>query len=371
MKRFERLIGFFVSLVVCSYLLSGTGVAVRLKDICTWENVRTNQLIGYGLVVGLNGSGDKKRTQFTINSLTNMLNRMGVHVNPNDVNVKNVAAVVVTAELAPFARVGTKLDVTVSSIGDATTLEGGTLLLTPLAGPDKKIYAVAQGPVSVGGFSVSGGTGSKERKNYPTVGRIPEGATVESEIPITYARKDVLDIFLNSPDFTTATRAVDAINNMLHGKFARAIDAATIRLSIPDSYKDNVVPLLSNLESLDINPDTVAKVVIDERTGTVVIGENVQISKVAVSYGSFNIQISEQPLVSQPAPFGEGETAIVPSTQINTREGNKPLRIVEKGVKISDVVKGLNAIGARPRDLIIILQAIKAAGALQAQLELI
>ncbi len=371
MKNLLKLTLVSILLTCCFAFSVNRAGAVRLKDICTWENVRPNQLIGYGLVVGLNGSGDKKRTQFTINSLTNMLNRMGVHVNPSDVNVKNVAAVVVTAELPPFARVGTKLDVTVSSIGDATTLEGGTLLLTPLAGPDKKIYAVAQGPVSVGGFSVSGGTGSKERKNYPTVGRIPEGATVENEIPIIYTRKDVLDIFLNSPDFTTATRAVDAINTMLHGKYARALDAATIRLSVPDQFRDNVVPLLSRLESLDINPDTVAKVVIDERTGTVVIGENVQISKVAVSYGSFNIQISEQPMVSQPAPFGEGQTTVVPSTQINTREGNKPLRIVEKGVKISDVVKGLNAIGARPRDLIIILQAIKAAGALQAQLELI
>ncbi len=371
MRAIARLIVACLLVMAWFCLVAAPAGAVRLKDICTWENVRANQLIGYGLVVGLNGSGDKKRTQFTINSLTNMLNRMGVHVNPSDVNVKNVAAVIVTAELPPFARVGTKLDVTVSSIGDATTLEGGTLLLTPLAGPDKKIYAVAQGPVSVGGFSVSGGTGSQERKNYPTVGRIPEGATVESEIPITYAHRDVLDIFLNSPDFTTASRAVDAINGMLHGKYARAMDAATIRLSVPDAYKNNLVPLLSHLESLEIDPDTVAKVVIDERTGTVVIGENVQISKVAVSYGSFNIQISEQPIVSQPAPFGEGETTVVPSSQINTQEGNRPLRIVEKGVKISDVVKGLNAIGARPRDLIIILQAIKAAGALQAQLELI
>jgi len=298
---------------------------------------------------------------------------MGVNVDSKKVDVKNVAAVIVTSELPPFARVGTKLDVTVSSIGDATTLEGGTLLVTPLAGPDRKIYAVAQGPISVGGFQVSGQTGTSERKNHPTVGKIPEGAIVENEVPITYAQKDSLDIFLNIPDFTTATRAVLSINGMLKGKYAQAVDAGTVHLNVPEKYRNNVVPLLSKLEALQINPDAVAKVVIDERTGTVVIGENVQISQVAISYVNFNVQISEQPVVSQPAPFGGGggETTVVPTSNVNVREGNTPLRLVKKGVRISDVVKGLNAIGARPRDLIVILQAIKAAGALQARLEII
>jgi flagellar P-ring protein precursor FlgI len=345
--------------------------AVRIKDIANFRGTTTNPLIGYGLIVGLNGTGDKDKTMFTVNTLANFLDNIGIHVDPTQVKVKNVAAVMVTGKLPPFARVGSKMDVQVSSIGDAKSLEGGTLLMTPLRGPDGKTYAVAQGPISLGGFSVSGQSGSSVQKNHPTVGFIGNGATVEQEIPIAYANLQQLELTLKTPDFTTANKTVGVINASLGGPYASATDASTVRFQIPPGYSDRIVEMITRVENLDIQPDVVAKVVINERTGTIVMGENVRILPVAIAHGSLTVQISEQANVSQPMPFSRGETTVTPQTKIEVQEGKGFLSVLEGGVTIGQVIQGLNAIGATPRDLITILQAIRAAGALQADLELI
>ncbi|ROR01898.1 flagellar basal body P-ring protein FlgI [Desulfosoma caldarium] len=344
---------------------------VRIKDVARFMGVRSNALVGYGLVIGLNGTGDNNKTQFTTSTLANFLDRMGIHVDPNSVQVKNVAAVMVTAKLPPFARIGTKLDVQVSSIGDAKSLEGGTLLMTTLQGPDGRVYAVAQGPVSTGGFSTSGASGSSVQKNHPTVGLISQGAIVEREFPVSLDDLDRLDLVLNTPDFSTADQTARAINLALGGPYARAVDGATIQVAVPASYRSDVVGLISQVEALEVNPDTAAKVVINERTGTIVLGEHVRISPVAVAHGNLTVQISEQPTVSQPLPFSQGQTVVTPQSTVQVQEGKGSINVVGGGTTIGEVIKGLNAIGATPRDIITILQAIKAAGALHAELEII
>lgn len=345
--------------------------AVRLKDISYFMGTTSNPLLGYGLVVGLNGTGDSQRTQFTVNSLANMLDNQGLHVDPSQINVKNVAAVMVTAKLPPFARVGSKLDLQVSSMGDATNLQGGTLLMTPLKAPDGKIYALAQGPLSTGGFSAGGGQGTTVQKNFPTVGFISSGATVERELHTDFAGQKRLELVLRTPDFNTVDRVVNAINQLLGGSYAHAQDAATVKLQIPPQFNHRVMKMVAQLEELKINPDVVAQVVIDERTGTVVIGQNVRILPVAVASGSLTVQISQQPKVSQPLPFSGGQTTVVPQSKVNVQESKAALNLVGGAVTIRQLVRGLNAIGATPRDLINILQAIKAAGALQAELKII
>lgn len=342
-----------------------------MKDIAYFMGTTSNPLIGYGLVVGLNGTGDNVKTQFTVNTLANLLDNQGINVDPNQIKVKNVAAVMATAKLPPFARIGSKLDLQVSSIGDAKNLEGGTLLMTPLKGPDGKTYALAQGPLSTGGFSVSGQSGTSVQKNFPTVGFISGGATVEQELPIDFASLQRLDLVLRSPDFTTADKTATGINGLLGGSYAHAVDAATIKLQVPPSYANRVTAMVALVENLQVQPDVTAKVVINERTGTIVIGENVHILPVAVAHGSLTVQISEQPSVSQPLPFSDGQTAVVPQTNINVQESKGFLNVVGGGATIRQLVQGLNAIGATPRDLINILQTIKAAGALQAELEII
>ncbi len=345
--------------------------AARIKDVARFMGVRPNALFGYGLVIGLNGTGDNNKTQFTTSTLANFLDRMGIHVEPDSIKVKNVAAVMVTAKLPPFARIGTKLDVQVSSIGDAKSLEGGTLLMTPLQGPDGQVYAVAQGPVSTGGFSASGASGSSVQKNHPTVGFISQGAVVEQEFSVPFDGLDRLDLVLNAPDFTTADHAARKINLALGGHYAKAVDATTVQLDVPPSYRSDIVGLISQVETLDISPDTPAKVVINERTGTIVLGENVRISPVAVAHGNLTVQISEQPAVSQPLPFSQGRTVVTPQSTVQVQEGKGTLNVLSGGTTIGEVIKGLNAIGATPRDIITILQAIKAAGALHAELEII
>jgi flagellar P-ring protein precursor FlgI len=341
--------------------------AVRLKDIAEIGGVRKNQLVGYGLVVGLDGTGDGKKSVFTMQSMASMLEKMGVTVDRGDIQVKNVAAVMVTADLPPR---GNRLDVLVSSIGDAKNLQGGTLMLTSLKGVDGRIYAVAQGPVNTGGFG-AGGAASSVTKNFPTVGRVLSGAIVEREVPNTFSSRESLLFSLHNPDFNTAERVVKAINAQFAEPLARAEDAGTIKVNIPQQYAGNTVPLLASLSTLEVDPDTDARVVINERTGTVVMGASVRISTIAIAHGNLSIIVREDPNVSQPLPFSEGQTAVTPSTQVDVREEANQLMVVPQGVSIGDVVNALNALGVTPRDLIAIFQAIKAAGALQADLEVI
>jgi flagellar P-ring protein precursor FlgI len=377
-KKETRRPGYWIFLVACCSLAGlltfscpTPAQAVRLKDVANFRGVRDNQLLGNGLVVGLNGTGDGTNVVFNIQELGNMLANMGITTDRTKIQVKNIAAVAVTAVLPPFARVGSRIDVLVSSMGDAKSLQGGTLLLTPMKGVDTQVYGLAQGPVAVGGFAASGEAGGGITKNHPTAGRIANGATVEREIPFDFANKQDIIMALNDPDFTTATRAVGAINRHLHGAFATSQDGGTIHIKLPPGYKDRLVSMLASLENLEISPDTVAKVIIDERNGTVVMGENVRLSTVAIAHGNLMIQIKERPRISQPLPFSGGTTTVVPDTSITVKEGADRLMVLPEGINIGQVVQALNAIGVTPRDLIAILQAIKAAGALQAELQII
>jgi flagellar P-ring protein precursor FlgI len=361
-----------LALTLVVFILTGTLHAARIKDIASFRGVRPNQLVGYGLVVGLAGSGDSSSTLFTLQSMSAMLEKMGVTVNPDDIKVKNVAAVMVTADLPPFARMGSRLDALVNSIGDAKTLGGGTLLMTPLKGADGQVYAVAQGPVATGGFLVGAGTGDKVAKNFPTVGRVVQGANVEREIPFDLNQKDLLTLALNKPDFTTATRVSQSINSGLMDQVARTLDSGTVQVSVPPGYRGQIAHFIAAIEGLNVMPDTVSRVVINERTGTVIMGENVRISTVAIAHGNLSVEIKQTANVSQPMPFSErGRTVVTQDTQTVVQEGKAPLQILPLGVSIGEVVRALNALGVTPRDLISILQALKAAGALQAELEII
>jgi len=345
--------------------------AIRIKDMADIQGVRSNQLVGYGLVIGLDGTGDKQQTQFTIQSLASMLERLGVKVkDPTKIKVENVAAVMVTAVLPPFSRAGSRIDVMVSSVGDAESLQGGTLLLTPLRSANGEIYAVAQGPISIGGFAAASG-GAAVQKNHPTVGKIANGALIEREVPHRLGDKREITLTLREPDFTTATRAVEVINRALEAQAARAGDAGTVIVELPLTEDIHFVEMVSIIERLEVRPDLPAKVVLNERTGTVVIGENVRISTVAVTHGGLSIQVKEEIEVSQPAPFGEGETVVVPQRELFVQEEGDNLSLIPARVNIGELVRALNALGVTPRDMIAILQAIKAAGALQAELEII
>ncbi|MGD8493421.1 MAG: flagellar basal body P-ring protein FlgI [Desulfobacterales bacterium] len=347
--------------------------AVRIKDIVDIKGVRQNQLVGYGLVVGLEGTGDSDSSLFTIQSLASLLEKMGVTVQTSDIeDVENVAAVMVTADLPAFASLGSRLDVLVSSIGDAENLQGGTLLFTPLRAADGNVYAVAQGPVSTGGFAVSGNSGDQVQKNFPTVGRVVSGALVEKELQSNFNQKNELTLALKDPDFTTASRVAQAINRAFYSQLARTENAGSIRVTVPENYLGNTVQFVTMIESLGVTPDTVSKVVVNERTGTVIMGENVRIATIAIAHGNLSIQINESQDVSQPLPFSSGgQTVVTPESEIVVQEGKNPIFLVESGVSIGEVVKALNALGVSPRDLIAIFQALKAAGALQAELEII
>lgn len=343
--------------------------AARIKDIAAFDGVRDNQLVGYGLLVGLNGSGDSDQTKFPVQSLVNMLERMGVTVNRNDVKVKNVAAVLVTATLPPFAKQGTKLDVAVSSLGDAKTIAGGTLVMTPLKGADNQVYAVAQGSVLTNSFAF-GGQGASATKNHPTAGRISGGALVERELPNVLLGKSSLRLNLSQPDFTTASRVVSAINKNFKG-VAASSDGGSVMVQIPDEFASRPVEFIAQVETLEVTQDVPARVVVNERTGTIVMGDKVKITSVAVSHGNLALTIKETPKVSQPNLLSKGETAVVPRTELKVQEEQKRLSVLPDGNTIGDVVRGLNLLGVTPRDLISILQAIKAAGALQAELVII
>ncbi len=348
----------------------GDAFGSRIKDIANIEGFRANQLIGYGIVVGLNGTGDGTQVEFTKQILSNLMDRLGVTVDPNAVKVKNSATVMVTAELPAFAKSGIKIDALVSSLGDAKSLQGGTLLLTPLRAPNREIYAVVQGPVSIGGFSVSGQGGSVQQ-NHPTAGLVPGGAIVERDLPAGFSRRNEIVVNLYSPDFTTSYRVADQINSYLGEKAAKAVDPSSVSVEIPDRYRKDPVRMVYELENLSVTPDQKAVVVLNERTGTVVMGQNVRISTVAVAHGNLNIEIKETPQVSQPAPLSQGQTTVVPRSQIYVEEEKNKLLLMPEGVTIGEVVRALNSIGVSPRDLIAVLQAIKAAGALQAELKII
>jgi flagellar P-ring protein precursor FlgI len=420
-------------------LLTSTLKAERLKGLADLEGVRPNQLIGYGLVVGLQGSGDDVSAKFSTQSLVNMLKRLGVHANAETLRLKNVAAVVVTAKLPAFVRPGHCVDVTISSIGNAKSLAGGTLLSAPLKGADLEVYAVAQGSLTVGGYNVSGSSGSSSRNNYTNVARIPCGAMVERAVTMDLAVDDMLRIALKMPDFTTAVRVATKIESYLGAKLkprmpvvdmreVNKIDAemagtrrlskrkraemedtkklameqaqkahkvemkayekvvaeikaslnvvtrdpGTVTVNVPENYKGRIPVLMAELEILNVNPDIPTKVVVNERTGTVVLGDGVRISPVAIAHGGLTLEVQEDLIPSQPAPFSEGgETVIVPQTRIEVEEEQGTLQKVAPGAALSDVVEALNALGVSPRDLVTILQTLKASGALRAELEVL
>lgn len=359
-----------LSVIGMSVITQAEGVTVRVKDIAHFQGDRINQLTGLGLVVGLAGTGDGSGSQANVQMIANMLQRFGLSLSPSDLRTRNVAAVMVTAELPPFAREGDTIDVTVSSFGDAKSLEGGVLLMTPLRGADGQVYAVAQGPVSIGGFNVSGG-GSRVQKNHTTVGRVPNGATIEAEIFSALTSGNYLDLVLKNPDFTTASRLVDSINAHFEAEIARAVDKSTVELMIPETYMHDPISFIAKLEGVEVTPDTMAKVVINERTGTIVMGQNVRISTVAVAHGSLSVSIGRSFEVSQPWPDSRGTTQVIPEIEIQASEEEAQLMVLPAGSNVNDVVKVLNAIGATPRDIIAILQAVKAAGALHGELVII
>ncbi len=354
--------------LLCIMLSPMQGQAERIKDLADIEGMRGNALIGYGLVVGLNGTGDSSTSSpFTVNSITALLERLGVNVRADisKMKPKNIAAVMVTAELPAFARPGQQLDVTVSSIGDAKSLRGSTLLATPLLGGDGRPYAVAQGGLSVGGFAASG-KGGTTTKNHPTAGRIPNGARVERAAPHGMSvDQDQITLSLKRPDFTTVRNMQDAINRKLGKGMARAIDSATVKVWNPGS---NTVELIADLEQIDVGIDHAAIVMLDERTGTIVMGQEVRIDTVAVAHGNITVSVTESPQVSQPGAFSGGTTTTVDSTEVDVTEEEAKLVMLPRQVSLSDLVTALNAVGATPSDLMAVLQAIKAAGALHAEL---
>lgn len=362
--------------IIAALILTIVGTAaaaqsVRVKDIATVEGVRANQLIGYGLVVGLEGSGDSQQTKFTAQSLANMLETYGINVPADKMKVKNVAAVMITATLPPFARPGTTIDVAVSSLGDARSLQGGTLLQTPLRAANGEVYAAAQGQISIGGFSTGGGGGSSVTKNHPTAGRIPSGAQVEKETKTDLAPQDTVSLTLNQNDFTTASRAAKAIDAKLNGHYSNPIDGNSIVVTVPKEYEGNVVSLIAEIESAELTTDTIAKVIVNERTGTVIIGGSARISPCAVSHGSLVVEVTAQNNVSQPNPVTTGTTVAVQNTSVKVTEEPGHVISLSGGATIEELVRALNALHVTPRDLIAIMQAVKEAGALQAQLEII
>src|SRR5215472_17306048 len=341
----------------------------RIKDLANIEGVRQNQLIGYGLVVGLKGTGDTlNNIPFTKLSLQAMLERMGVNIRGATIRTGNVAAVMVTGNLPPFATQGTRMDVTVSALGDAKNLQGGTLLVTPLLGADGNVYAVAQGSLAISGFQAEG-EAAKIVRGVPTVGRIANGAIIEREIEFALNRLPNVRLALRNADFTTAKRIAAAVNDFLGVKTAEPIDPSTVQLTIPGEFKGNVVAFLTEIEQLQVDPDLAAKIIIDERSGIIVMGRDVRVATVAVAQGNLTVTISESPQVSQPAPLSRGRTVTTPRSNVAVSEDGKKFAIMKDGVSLQQLVDGLNGLGIGPRDLIGILQAIKAAGAIQADIE--
>lgn len=371
--------------------------AERLKDLADLLGARHNQLLGYGLVVGLQQTGDDIYSGIGAQSVATMLRQLGVNLDPHNLRLRNVAAVMITADMPPFVAPGQRLDVTVSSIGNARSLEGGTLVASPLKGPDLRVYAVAQGPLSVGGYLAVGITGSRIQKNITTVGRVPRGAVVEREISVALP-KDLIRVSLKSPDFTTAVRLADAVDKTLTTRlltvpaavgaagapipngdptssglpapWATARDGGTVEVRIPPFFLGQVAGLMALLEGVEIQPDWASRVVVNERTGTVVLGDSVRLAPVAIAHGGLTLEVREQQLVSQPGAFSNGETKVVDSSQVGASEGHAPMYALSPGANLGEVVKALNTLGVSPRDLVAILQALHSSGALRAELEI-
>ncbi|MBV8845573.1 MAG: flagellar basal body P-ring protein FlgI [Bryobacterales bacterium] len=347
------------------------GAGTRLKELASLEGVRDNQLMGYGLVVGLNGTGDKRQTVFSAQALSNILQRMGISVNPTAILVRNMAAVMVTATLPPFAQPGTKIDITAAAIGDSTNLQGGMLLLTPLNGADGKVYAAAQGNILTGGFS-AGGRGNSQTVNHPTVGRIPSGAIVE-QAPPSVAPGSKLKLQLHQSDFTTAAKVVSALNNHFGGEtpVARALSSAVVAIDLPEQWASRPVEFVAEMENLTVEADRKERIVINEKTGTIVLGKDVKISPVAIIHGALNVEVRTAFDVSQPEPLSAGKTAVIPQTNIGASEEKAKHLVLDKGATIEQLVRALQAIGSTPRDVIAVLENMKSAGALDADIEVI
>jgi flagellar P-ring protein precursor FlgI len=360
-------------LLLLAFLFLGAarafGTPARIKELCDVQGVRDNVLYGYGLVVGLANTGDTEQVFFTSQSISGMLGRLGIRVDPHDVRVRNVAAVMVTAKLPSFARPGSRIDVNVSSMGNARSLAGGVLLITPLTGPDGQVYALAQGSVQAGGFNV-GAFGTTVQKNQPTSGSVPAGGIVERSVTANL-EKGTLVLGLKRPDFTTAARIADAINDALKEPAARAVDPASIEITVPAAFKGKAVGLITKVEALEVESDQRARIVVSERTGTVVAGERVRIHAVAVAHGDLSIAINTTPMVFQPAPLSRGRTAQVKQATVEAKEGDKPVVALPATSTVEELVKALNLLGASARDLVAILQAMKAAGAIDADLDVI
>lgn len=361
----KRAASILAAMVLCA---AATG-QTRIKDIASVQGVRGNQLVGYGLVIGLDGSGDSNSTLFTAQSVVNMLKRLGVSVPLGVIKVKNVAAVMVTADLPPFARNGARIDVNVGSMGDARSLQGGTLLQTPLQGADGEVYAVAQGQVSIGGFNVSAG-GSQAQKNHVSAGRIPRGAIVEKEVATTITDGQSVDIALRDPDFTTASRIAEAINQKVPAARASATDPSTVHVEVPVANRANLVAFIASVEALPVTPDSNAKIIVNERTGTLVIGGDVRVAPCAIAHGAIQVRVENTPVVVPPAPFGKDSKAVVvPLKEVRVKETPGKVAAISEMTSVDQLQKALNALGVTPRDLIAILQAMRAGGYINADIE--
>ncbi len=361
-----------MALLLVIVMQSMGGASVRIKDLVSIKNQQTVDLIGYGLIIGLDGSGDGKNATFTAQSLANMIERMGLTVDPTVIKVKNVASVIVTARVSSTTKPGTLVDVTVSSIGDASSLQGGTLLLTPLSDVTGATYAIAQGPVSIGGFNVAVDDGNRIINNYTLVGRVPNGGRITNALPQTIAGVEStkeIGLVLSTPDFTTSSRVAQKIN-LIYGRIAFPQDDANIRIDLPDSLKapNERIKFISTIGQLKVNPDIAARVVINEKTGTIVAGEHVSIAPVAIANGTITVNIQASPVISQPEPFSQGETVVTSESQISIQDETARVMYMDEAVSIADVAQALNTIGAAPRDIIAIFQALKQAGALRAEL---
>jgi flagellar P-ring protein precursor FlgI len=372
-KFMKKLFSILLSLGLMTgsmpYALASSPIS-RVKDIADIEGVRNNILIGYGLVVGLNGTGDSASSiPFTRQTLTNMLEKLGVNAKAaeSQITTKNVAAVMVTSKMPSYARQGSRIDVTTSSLGDASSLEGGQLMATALIGADGNTYAVAQGSIIIGGYTMEGNAGTVT-KNHPTAGHIASGATVEMETGHELSDNKRIRLLLRNPDFTTALRLKKALNKAFKEPIAIAVDNQTVDISVPKALRGNLVPIIEKIENTYVRPDTAARIVVDEKTGTIVMGSGVQISDVAISHANLNIRVTELTEIVQPEGFSDGITAAVPATAIDIDEDAAEFHVLDSGVNLADLVDGLNALGVTPRDIISILQAIKSAGALQAEI---
>ncbi len=355
-------------LVTAMAVTDAGAVGARIRDIARIQGVRDNQLVGYGLVVGLDGTGDKSATGFTLRSMSSLLEAMGMTIGPDDMSVKNVAAVVITATLPAFAREGSRIDVTVSSLGDAKSLKGGILIQTPLRAADGRVYTVAQGPLSVGGYGAEGPGGTSETTNHLTVARIPNGGIVEREVELDFLQSNRFELTLNEPDFMTAKRMADAIVARMGPYAAVPIDAGTVMVTSPDTTRWGTLKFLAEVEGLEVEPSARARVVINERTGTIVAGGEIIIQPVAISHGNLNIRVTATTGVSQPPPFSPGTTAVVQESGLGIASGGGKFTVLERGTTLNEIAAALNAMGVSARDMIAIFQAIKEAGALQAEL---